>query len=93
MCSSSQIRCHWVRFSCITFQNTTFYAPNAPDFSRRDVLLCINEHGLFAKYMGEYYLLQPTENFVRQTVSDNLPEVVVNIIYRYLFAFAKEVSA
>lgn len=78
---------------CITFQNTTFYAPAAPDFSRRDVLLCINESGLFAKYMGEYYLLQPTENFVRQTVSDKLPEVVINIIYRYLFAFAKEVSA
>lgn len=77
---------------CITFQGTTFFAPNAPDFSRRDVLLCINEDGLFAKYQGKYYPLRPTENFVRQTVSDKMPEVVVNIIYRYLYAFAKEVS-
>lgn len=77
---------------CITFQGTTFFAPNAPDFSRRDVLLCINEQGLFAKYQGKYYPLRPTENFVRQTVSDKMPEVVVNIIYRYLYAFAKEVS-
>ncbi len=78
---------------CITFQNTTFYAPGAPDFSRRDVLLCINERGLFAKYKGEYYPLVPTENFVRETVSDSLPHVVINIIYRYLYAFGKEISA
>lgn len=77
---------------CITFQGTTFFAPNAPDFSRRDVLLCINEQGLFAKYQGKYYPLQPTEDFVRQTVSDKLPEVVINIIYRYMYAFAKEIS-
>lgn len=78
---------------CITFQNTTFYAPTAPDFSRRDVVVCINEHGIFAKYLNEYYPLLPTENFVRQTVADQMPQVVVNIIYRYLYAFAKEISA
>lgn len=78
---------------CITFQNTTFYAPDAPDFSRRDVLLCINESGLFAKYQGLYYPLVPTENFVRQVYNERLPQVVVNIIYRYLYAFGKEISA
>ena len=78
---------------CITFQGTTFYAPKAPDFSRRDVLLCINESGLYAKYMGQYYPLIPTENFVRQVYGDNLPQVVINIIYRYLYAYGKEVSA
>ena len=78
---------------CITFQNTTFYAPDAPDFSRRDVLLCINESGLYAKYQGDYYALMPTENFVRQVVGENMPQVVVNIIYRYLYAYAKEISA
>ena len=78
---------------CITFQNTTFYAPDAPDFSRQDVVLCINESGLYAKYLGNYYALAPTENFVRQVVGENMPQVVVNIIYRYLYAFAKEISA
>lgn len=78
---------------CITFQSTTFYAPKAPDFSRRDVLLCINEGGLFAKYQGVYYQLQPTENFVRQVYGEHMPQVVVNIIYRYLYAFGKEISA
>ncbi len=78
---------------CITFQGTTFYAPKAPDFSRRDVLLCINESGLYVKYMDRYYPLIPTENFVRQVYGDALPQVVINIIYRYLYAYGKEVSA
>lgn len=78
---------------CITFQGTTFYAPEAPDFSRRDVLLCINENGLFVKYLGEYYPLRPTDNFVQQIYGENMPQVVVNIIYRYLYAYGKEISA
>lgn len=78
---------------CITFQGTTFYAPNAPDFSRRDILLCINERGLYAKYLNEYYPLIPTSNFVQQVRADRLPQVVINIIYRYLYAFGKEISA
>ncbi|MBO7734224.1 MAG: ISNCY family transposase [Methanobrevibacter sp.] len=78
---------------CVNFQGTTFYAPTAPDFSRRDVLLCINESGLYVKYMEHYYPLVPTENFIRQVVDDGMPQVVANIIYRYLYAFAKEISA
>ena len=79
--------------ACITFQGTTFYAPDAPDFSRRDVLLCINESGLYVKYMDRYYPLIPTENFVRQVYGENMPQVVVNIVYRYLYAYGKEISA
>lgn len=78
---------------CISFHGTTFYAPTAPDFSRRDVLLCINENGLFVKYLGQYYQLRPTENYIQQVYGDNLPQVVINIIYRYLYAFGKEISA
>ena len=78
---------------CITFQGTTFYAPNAPDFAHRDILLCINENGLYVKYLQQYYPLVPTENFVRQVYGENMPQVVVNIIYRYLYAFGKEISA
>ena len=78
---------------CITFQGTTFYAPDAPDFSRRDVLLCINESGLYAKYLNKYYPLIPTENCVRQVYGEFMPQVVVNIIYRYLYAYGKEISA
>ena len=78
---------------CISFHGTTFYSPVAPDISRRDVLLCINESGLFVKYLGQYYPLRPTDNFIQQTINDTMPDVVVNIIYRYLYAFGKEISA
>ena len=78
---------------CITFQGTTFYAPDAPDISRCDVKLCINENGLFVRYLGKYYQLQPTENCVREVLGDRMPQVVINIIYRYLYAFGKEISA
>ncbi len=78
---------------CISFQGTLFYAPDAPDFSRRDVIVCINEYGIFAKYLNKYYRLRPTENYIQQVYNDQMPQVVANIIYRYLYAFAKEISA
>ena len=77
----------------ITFQGTSFYAPTAPDISRRDITVCINEHGIFARYLGKYYPLRPTKNFVQQVYGDSMPQVVVNIIYRYLYAYGKEISA
>lgn len=79
--------------SCIKFQNTLFYAPGAPNFARRDVMVCINEHGIFVRYLGEYYRLRPVDDMVQQTFNDRMPEVVINIIYRYLYAFGKEISA
>lgn len=78
---------------CITFQGTSFYSPTAPDFSRRDVLLCINESGLYVKYLEHYYPLIPTENYISQVYGDGMPQVVINIIYRYLYAYGKEISA
>ncbi|MBO7714435.1 MAG: ISNCY family transposase [Methanobrevibacter sp.] len=88
----AQFSRHVDKDGCITFQNTVFYAPTAPDISRRDIILCINENGIFAKYLNKYYPLVPVGKTVQQTVSDHLPQVVINIIYRYLYAFAKEVS-
>ena len=78
---------------CISFQSSIFYAPSAPDLSHVDIEVCINENGLFAKYRGTYYRLQPVENCIREARGDKMPQVVINIIYRYLYAFAKEISA
>ena len=78
---------------CVVFQGTTFYAPTAPDFAHRDIIVCINENGVYAKYLNAYYPLYPIGNFVQQVYGDNMPQVVVNIVHRYLYSFAKEVSA
>lgn len=78
---------------CISFQCSTFFSPTAPDFSRQDVLVCINERGMFVKYLDNYYPLVPVGNIVQEVQGDHVPKVVLNIIYRYLFAFGKEISA
>lgn len=79
--------------ACIKFQGSVFYAPTAPKFSHCDVLLCINESGLFAKYQDVYYPLLPVGHCIQEVYGDNMPQVVIDIIYRYLYAFAKEISA
>lgn len=81
------------RQACVTFQGTTFYSPQTTDFALRDIVVCINERGIFAKYKDRYYPLVPIGRQVQQLTYDNMPQVVVNIIYRYLYAFAKEISA
>lgn len=81
------------KVGCVSFQGTLFHAPTAPDFSRRDIVVCINESGIYAKYLGAYYPLIPVEGYVQQLTHDTMPQVVVNIIYRYLYAFGKEISA
>ena len=81
------------KVGCVSFQGTLFHAPTAPDFSRADIVVCINEHGIYAKYLGQYYPLVPVDGYILETDRDHMPQVVINIIYRYLYAFGKEISA
>lgn len=80
---------------CVNFQNTIFYAPGANLYGVK-ATVCISERGMFLKYKDLYYRLVPVDGEVFETQSAddyNLPTVVVNIIYRYLYAFGKEISA
>lgn len=78
---------------CVTFQNTVFYAPEANLYGVK-AKICISERGMFLKYKDRYYRLVPVGGYVQEVMEDHkLPTVVVNIIYRYLYAYAKEVSA
>lgn len=89
----AQFTRHADSHGCVSFQGTIFYAPDAPDLSHCDIMICINERGMFARYRGQYYSLVPCGEFVQQVYNDKMPQVVVNIIYRYLYAFGKEISA
>lgn len=89
----AQFTRHADSHGCVSFQGTIFYAPTAPDISHCDIMICINERGMFARYRGQYYPLVPCGEFVQQVYNDKMPQVVVNIIYRYLYAFGKEISA
>lgn len=88
----AQFNRHFDSKGCLSFQSTLFYIPGAPLYSV-DVTVCISEKGIFAKYKDKYYRLAPLGHKVESTVSREMPIVVQNIIYRYLFAFAKEISA
>lgn len=80
---------------CINFQNTIFYAPGANLYGVK-ATVCISERGMFLKYKGLYHRLVPIGGEILESnAADdyNLPTVVVNIIYRYLYAYGKEISA
>lgn len=89
----AQFTRHADSHGCVSFQGTIFYAPDAPDLSHCDIMICINERGMFARYRDVYYPLAPCGQFVQQVYNDKMPQVVVNIIYRYLYAYGKEISA
>ena len=79
---------------CVNFQNTIFYAPGANLYGVK-ATICISERGMFLKYKGLYHRLVPLGGQIQEIECDNyrLPTVVVNIVHRYLYAFAKEISA
>ena len=89
----AQFTRHADSHGCVSFQGSIFYAPDAPDLSHCDIMICINERGMFARYRDAYYPLVPCGQFVQQVYNDKMPQVVVNIIYRYLYAYGKEISA
>lgn len=78
---------------CVFFHSILLYSPETSDFALRDVDVCINESGIYANYKGRYYRLLPVGEVLQQAYGDRLTETEANIIYRYLFAFAKETSA
>ena len=78
---------------CISFQSVLLYSPETTAFALRDVTVCINESGICALYQGTYYRLIPVGEVVQQAFGDTMSDTVVSIIHRYLFAFAKEISA
>lgn len=78
---------------CISFHSYKF-AIDAPRVCCRDVVLHISEHGIFARFPGDakYYPVRLLEE-LRCGLGETMPQVVADIIYRYMYAYAKEVSA
>lgn len=58
----------------------------------RSFLLCISERGLFAKIDGLFYPVKCLDAPLAG-LGETMPQVVRDIVYRYMFAYAKEVSA
>ena len=76
---------------CFYFHDTQFTV-YAPFVRNRKFTLCISELGMYA-YMDEmYYPIKPVGQYIQEVIGDKMTEAEKEIIYRYLFAFAKEVS-
>ena len=79
---------------CISFHSYKF-AVIAPRTRCRSLTLHISEHGIFARFPGDpdFYPVKLLDEFVRSGLGETMPQVVADIIYRYMYAYAKEVSA
>ena len=78
---------------CIHFHSYKF-SVDAPLTRCRDVMLHISEHGLFARFNGDknFYPVRLIGELY-SGLGESMPQVVADIIYRYMYAYAKEISA
>ena len=69
------------------------FAVDAPFVCHKNVLLCISERGLFAELDGKMYPVHCLDEYLYDGRGETVPQVVKDIIYRYMYAYAKEISA
>ena len=77
---------------CISFHSYKFNVL-APRVCCRDILLHISERGLYAYLDGQYYPLELVDDFIYDGLGETMPHVLQDIVYRYMFADSKTVSA
>ena len=77
---------------CISFHSYKF-AVLAPRVAGRDLMLHISERGIFARLDGRFYPLQLLDDYIASGLGETMPQVLADIIYRYMFANAKVISA
>lgn len=79
---------------CISFHSYKF-AVDAPRVCCRNLILHISEHGLYARFEGDsnFYPVRLLDDFICSGYGEKIPQVVQDIIYRYMYAYAKEISA
>ena len=89
---SAQIPRRTDSHGCISFHSYKFNVL-APRVCCRDVMLHISERGIYAFMDGQYYPLQLVEKQLYSGLGETMPQVLQDIIFRYLFADSKIISA
>lgn len=79
---------------CISFHSYKF-AVEAPRVRCRKLILHVSEHGLLARFENDpnFYPVRLLDDFVGSGLGETMPQVVQDIVYRYMYAYAKEISA
>ena len=75
----------------LSFHSYKFTIQNCiENVAYKNILLCINESGMFARLNGHDYPLKLNDPYI---AAGDVPQVLEDIIYRYMYAYAKEISA
>ena len=77
---------------CISFHSYKF-AVLAPRIRGRDLMLHISERGIFARVDGAFYPVRLLDNVIYSDSGERVPQVLIDIIYRYMYADSKVISA
>lgn len=77
---------------CFSFHSYKFAIEDCSRCSCMSIMLHISENGIFAKINGKLYKTRCLDE-IQTTISDKMPHIVQDLIYRYCFAYAKEISA
>lgn len=78
-----------------SFHSYRMYAEGKACCRNKNISLCISERGIFAKFEGDskYYPVRLCDDKAILQDDDNLSNVLQDIMKRYLWSYAKEVSA
>lgn len=78
---------------CFSFHAYKWAVLDCPRIVHKDITVCISERGIFAKVENKYYNVQLLDDMLQEVTGEHFPQVLKNIIYRYLMAYGKEFSA
>lgn len=79
---------------CISFHSYKF-AVLAPRVACRKLTLHISERGIYARFDNDdnFYNVRLLDDHISYGIGETMPQVVADIINRYMFEYAKEISA
>ena len=81
---------------CFKFHSYRFAVLNCSRVACKSIILCISERGIMARVDGKHYpvrLLDDIGELMAKTHDDDMPDVLKDICYRYLYADQKQISA
>ena len=76
---------------CFSFHNFKFKIEDADRVCNIKFYLCISEKGIRAKIKGKYYHVTLLDD-PRYDLDENIPEVIKNIIFKYMYENSKEIA-
>lgn len=88
----AQIPRHTDTNGCFSFHSYKFAIVGCSRCACKDIVLHISERGIEAKVDNKMYSVRMLD-IIQDVIGDNMPQVLKDICYRYLYADQKQISA